>query len=68
MAENITTEKEWADLAISLYDRLTGRGSEISYNFDDMEIKVPSGTQDKSSYANWRINGTLKISARDTIH
>ena len=34
----------WPDLAIGLYDRLTGRKAEITYEFDDMHIKIPSGT------------------------
>ena len=29
-------EKEWSDMAIELYDKLTGRGAEISYEFDNM--------------------------------
>ena len=65
MAEHLSNDKEWADLAINLYDRLTGRGSEISYEFENMEFKVPSGTHENSRYANWRVNGTLKIRARD---
>ena len=32
----------WPDLAIQLYDRLTGRGAEISYAFDNMEVFVPA--------------------------
>ncbi len=68
MAENVSNERDWADLAISLYDRLTGRGSEISYEFDNMEINVPSGTHDNARFANWRVNGTLRIRARDTVH
>jgi len=36
--------KTWPDLAIGLYDRLTGRNAEITYEFDNMSIKIPSGT------------------------
>ena len=42
MAEKIENTTNWPDLAISLYDRLTGRGSEITYEFDNMEVAVPS--------------------------
>ena len=28
----------WPDLAIGLYDRLTGRNAEISYEFDDLHL------------------------------
>ena len=58
-------EKEWTDMAIELYDKLTGRGAEISYEFDKMEISIPTGTGEESSYALWKINGTLKIRSRD---
>ena len=27
----------WPDLAISLYDRLTGRGAEIAYEFEEWD-------------------------------
>jgi len=36
MPENIENTKSWPDLAIGLYDRLTGRGAEITYEFDNM--------------------------------
>ena len=33
--------KTWPDLAIGLYDRLTGRGAEIVYEFQDFELLIP---------------------------
>ena len=68
MPENIENTKSWPDLAIGLYDRLTGRGAEITYEFDNMEVAVPSNASDNASYANWNLNGTLKITTRDTKH
>ena len=68
MSDNIENTLNWPDLAIGLYDRLTGRGAEITYEFENMEIAVPSNASSDSSYANWKVNGTLKISARDTKH
>ncbi len=56
----------WPELAIGLYDKLTGRGAEITYSFEQMEIEVPSGTGEKASHAKWKLNGTLRISTRDT--
>jgi hypothetical protein len=35
MSEEITT---WPELAISLYDKLTGRGAEITYEFEQLDI------------------------------
>ena len=68
MAERIENTMNWPDLAIGLYDRLTGRGAEITYEFVNMEVAVPSSATDDVSYANWKFNGTLKIRARDTKH
>ncbi|QEG21046.1 hypothetical protein [Mariniblastus fucicola] len=58
---NAEHTKNWPDLAIGLYDRLTGANAEITYGFEDMKVKVPSGTGESAEHANWELNGTLKI-------
>ena len=55
----------WPDLAIGLYDRLTGRNAEITYEFDDMHLKIPSGTGPNAEHAEWVLTGTMKIRTRD---
>ncbi len=55
----------WPELAIGLYDRLTGRGAEIIYDFSDMHIKVPSGTGPDAQHAEWTLNGKITISTND---
>jgi hypothetical protein len=55
----------WPDLAIGLYDRLTGRNAEITYEFADMRIKIPSGTGPNSEHAEWVLTGTVKIRTKD---
>lgn len=55
----------WPDLAIGLYDRLTGRNAEISYAFDDMTVHVPSGTGTDVEHAEWRLDGTIRITTRE---
>ena len=62
-----TTEdtQSWPSLAIGLYDKLTGRGVEITYEFDNVEVAVPSRTGEDASRASWKFNGTLKIRTRD---
>ena len=62
---NTDQTTNWPDLAIGLYDRLTGRQAEITYDFDNMEVWVPSGTGDKVEHAQWKVNGTLRITTRD---
>ena len=56
----------WPDLAIGLYDRLTGRNAEISYEFEDLHIKVPSGTGSGAEHAEWVVTGTMKIRTQDS--
>jgi hypothetical protein len=57
----------WPELAIGLYDKLTGRGAEISYTFEDMSIDIPSGTGN-ADHARWKLNGTVKITTRDQVN
>lgn len=61
--DKMTTDQttNWPDLAIGLYDRLTGRNAEITYEFSDMHIKVPSGTGQQAEHAEWVLSGTMKI-------
>lgn len=56
---------DWPELAIGLYDKLTGRNAEITYEFDDMEVHVPSAAGDQVAHAPWRLNGRLRIHTRD---
>jgi len=55
----------WPDLAIALYDKLTGRGAEITYEFDNLEVFVPSHHDENPTLAKWKLNGTVKIRTRD---
>jgi hypothetical protein len=57
--------KNWPDLAIGLFERLTGRNAEISYQFDDFELHVPSSTANDAEHAQWKMNGTLKITTTE---
>lgn len=67
MAEKQNAEhpKDWSELAISLYDKLTGRNAEITYEFDNFLLDVPSGPGDNAEHARWGMNGKLIIRARD---
>lgn len=51
----------WPDLAIGLYERLTGKNAEISYEFVNMNVKVPSGTGERAEHAQWVLDGVIKI-------
>jgi hypothetical protein len=56
-----TDTKNWPDLAANLYDKLTGRNAEITYEFEKFEVDVPSSTKEDAEHAHWKINGTLKV-------
>ena len=56
--------KNWPDLAIGLYDRLTGSNAEISYEFDKLQVQIPSGTGADAEHADWVFNGTVRISTQ----
>ena len=55
----------WPELAIGLYDKLTGRDAEITYEFDNFELHVPSSTADDAEHAKWKMNGTLRVRTTD---
>ena len=58
-------ETTWPELAIDLYDRLTGRGAEITYEFEDMDVAVPSRTGEDAKHAHWQVDGTIRITTRE---
>ena len=64
MADNEHTTN-WPDLAIGLYDRLTGRNAEITYELQDMHVKIPSGAGSDAQHAEWVLSGTLKVRTQD---
>ena len=51
----MTTEHttNWPDLAMGLYERLTGKNAVIAYEFSDMHVKIPSGTGPKAGGAHY---------------
>ncbi|MEM0994775.1 MAG: hypothetical protein AAF847_16180 [Bacteroidota bacterium] len=62
MAEHTTN---WPELAIGLYDKLTGRGAEITYEFEEFELHVPSNASENAAHAKWKMNGTIKVRTQD---
>ncbi|EMA71819.1 MULTISPECIES: hypothetical protein [Halorubrum] len=64
--ERIDETTTWPDLAIGLYDRLTGRNAEIHYQFDDLTVEVPSGTGDDAEHAEWRVDGGVRVTTSES--
>lgn len=56
----------WPELAVGLYDRLTGRGAEIVYEFEDMDVAVPSKVGEDADYAHWHVDGTVRITTNES--
>ncbi len=57
-------EKEkvsFVDLGMALYERLTGRGAAINYEFENMEVEVPRDTGPDAPRATWKLSGKLRI-------
>lgn len=65
--ENKQDTQTWPELAIGLYDKLTGRGAEITYQFENFELMVPSRAGGSQEHALWKMNGTIKIRTRDDV-
>ena len=61
----IEETETWPDLAIGLYERLTGRGATITYEFEDMEVSVPSKVGEDADHALWRVDGALHITTEE---
>jgi hypothetical protein len=62
MSEPTTT---WPDLALSLFEKLTGRGAEVTYEFNNLEVYVPNIMGAGAQHGHWKLNGVLKIRTRE---
>jgi len=63
MSETTTT---WPELAISLFEKLTGRGAEVTYEFENLEVYVPNIMGADAKHGHWKLNGIVKIRTRET--
>lgn len=64
MSNEAENTQSWPDLAIGLYDKLTGRNAQINYNFKELVIGVPKkvGSNEKTE---WTLNGQLSITTSE---
>ena len=61
---SVITENDkvsFVDLGMALYERLTGRGAAINYEFREMVVEVPRDTGADAPRATWKLNGMLRI-------
>lgn len=64
MAQDVLT---WPELAIELFEKLTGREAEITYEFENLEIYVPAHHSENAQLARWKLNGIVKIRSRTGV-
>jgi hypothetical protein len=55
------TPSNWPDLLATAVEKIARIYDEITYELDNLEITVPSGTGDHVSSAKWTLNGALKV-------
>ncbi len=62
--QQMTTQ--WTEIIGQLFDRLTGKGTSVTYTFDNLVIDIPRAQgpngQDMGS-AKWTVNGKVIITA-----
>jgi hypothetical protein len=55
----------WPEAAADLFDLLTGRKAEVTYQFENLEVHVPIETGPATEHAIWKLNGAIKVRARE---
>jgi hypothetical protein len=65
-----SSEASWPDFAIGLYDKLTGRGAQITYEFDNFNLFIPTraGEIDDEHHFNWKMSGIMHIRTTDQVN
>ncbi|WP_242928319.1 hypothetical protein [Pontibacter vulgaris] len=59
--DQLKDTQNWPELAAALYDKLTGKNAEITYEFENLELDVPSSTASDAPQAKWKLNGKVRI-------
>ena len=62
-----TDTRTWPELAIGLYDQLTERNAEIAYQFENMEVGIPSAAEADADTARWHFHGTLRVRTSNAV-
>lgn len=57
----------WPQAAADLFDLLTGRNAEVTYQFENLEIFVPVEAGPDTEHAVWKLNGAIKVRAKEDI-
>ncbi len=65
MNANSNPQQDWSELAVGLYEQLTGRNAEITYEFENMRVQVPDRIGQEARHAPWQVDGTIRVHTRD---
>ncbi len=64
-AEGPRPVTDWTDVGREVWEYLTGRGAEVTYHLDDLQVEVPRDTGPDAPRATWRFNGQVRVTAND---
>ncbi|WP_114749260.1 hypothetical protein [Pleomorphovibrio marinus] len=64
MSQEKSNIQSWPDLAIGLYEKLTGKGAVISYDFENFSIGVPREVG-SNEFTTWKLDGKLNITTSE---
>ena len=62
----VESDVAWTDLGREMWSFLTGRQAAINYEFIDMAVEVPRDTGADAPRATWKLNGSVRITTKDT--
>lgn len=53
--------RTWIDAMEEVFESAVDRQAEIEVEFDNMDVKIPLQLGDEPSYADWKLNGSMKV-------
>ena len=59
--ESASDQMTWVDAMEEVFGSAVDRQAEIEMEFDDLDVKVPVQLGENPSYADWKLNGTVKF-------
>ena len=59
--DSTSDQKTWVDAMEEVFGSAVDRQAEIEMELDDMDVKVPVQLGENPSYADWKLNGTVKF-------
>jgi hypothetical protein len=57
--------KTWPEIGMGLYDELNKRNAEITYEFDNLNVQVPSKVGSDAEHAEWKLDGSIRVRTKE---